>query len=733
MNRKYLYLVGLAFLLFFGFNVNVQAAVPKVLLNGSDISLGDVGLVFENNRILVPIRPLANALNCNINFDGINQTVTLEKDSNIIKFIIGQKTAYKNGKEILLDIPLRIIGSSAFVPLRFISENFDASVSWDAVNKIVNIKTNQDNNYATVQSEEDLKNILKDFTNQQNNPQILKGMGEATIKNSAANDSVAPTAASPTRFSETNVQVKGIDESDIVKTDGKYIYQIRGDIVTVSEVYPANEMKVLKNIDFDDNNFVPNELYVDENHLVVLGTTYKSNLNSEKITYENMPSSDNKGDITTLDSKTSIMPGRIMPPYQSKIALSKIISYNIADKNNISFERAVEIEGNYISSRKVGNYIYFISNKYMDFCGGDVRPLYMDSAIQSELKTIDYSDIHYFPNHISPNLISVIALDLDGSGKQAKLETYLGSSDNIYMSDKNLYIAQSPDYNETTIFKFNIDNDNIKYVNKGVVKGHILNQFSMDEFDDSFRIATTSWNNSSNNLFVLDQQMKTIGKLTGLAPNEKIYSVRFMGEKAYLVTFEQTDPLFVIDLSNKLEPKVLGELVIPGFSNYLHPLDANHILGIGKDTSVVEDNNFKRVKQGGIKIAIFDVSDVTKPVQESMKIIGDSGSYSEALYNHKAILFDKDNNLLALPVNLVEYKGETYNIVNETQCVFVLDVSLNKGITTKGQIFHSDSNYSQNSKIQRSLYINDILYTVSNSKIKANLISNLQEVGSLQF
>jgi uncharacterized secreted protein with C-terminal beta-propeller domain len=732
MNRKYLFImVCFALLLFFSFNQSVQATSPKVLLNGSYMNLGGVGPVLENNRTLVPIRPLAEALNCSISFDAINQKVSLENDISSIEFIIGQQFASKNGQEVFLDVPAKLIGNSTYVPLRFIAENFDANVTWDAENKIANIDTSSDNNYATVQSEEDFKNILRDYTSQRDySKQMLKGMEEVQTTNRAAADAAAPTAASGTRFSETNVQVKGVDESDIVKTDGKYIYQIRGDLITISEVYPANEMRFLKNIDFDDNNFVPSEIYVDENHLVVLGTTYKHDPKIEKINYDNIPIGTPEAD---MGSKMSIMPERIMPPYYQGITLAKMVSYNIADKNNITFERELQIEGNYISSRKVGNYVYFITNKYVDFYGGDVRPLVMDSATQPELKAINYSDIHYFPKYVSPNLISVIALDLDGGAKQAKVETYLGSSENIFMSDKNLYIAQSPDYNETAIYKFNIDQDNIKYVNKGIVKGRILNQFSMDEFDDSFRIATTSWNNNSNNVFVLDSQMKTIGKLTGLAPNERIYSARFIGKKAYLVTFEQIDPLFVIDLSNQTEPKVLGALKIPGFSNYLHPLDENHILGIGRDTSIVEENNFSRVKQGGIKIAIFDVSDVARPVQKSMIIIGDSGSHSEALYNHKAVLFDQENNLLALPINLVQYQGGTYNRVIETQSLFVLDVNVNKPISTRGQISHQDGYYSQNSQIKRSLYIDDILYTVSNSKIKANLITNLQEVGILQF
>ncbi len=723
MDRKHISLACCCIFLFiFCFSTYVQADSPNVQLNGNSISWGE-NPVFEKNKVLVPIRPLANVLNCSISFDEVTKIVTMQKDDNSIKFDIVQKTANQNDKDISADVPIKIINNTLFVPLRYVAENYNAAVSYNAENKTANIITGEDPTLQTIQTETELDSILTAYANQPNYPGVYQALES---KDSAA---VTPAAGAASRYSETNVQVEGIDEADIVKTDGKYIYQIRGDLVTISEAYPVNEMKVLQSVAFDDNNFTPNELYVDKNHLVVLGTTYKSRPSNEKITYSELPNESSP----TLEPTISVMPDIYIPPLRRDMSLSKIIIYDITDKSQIHYERDIEVEGNYISSRKVGNYVYYVTNKSIDFNNGDVRPLYKDSAEEQELKAIDYGQIHYFPGYISPNFISVIALDLDGIGMQAQLETYLGYSDNIYMSDKSLYIAQSPDYNETAVFKFSIDKDNIKYVNKGIVKGRILNQFSMDEFDDSFRIATTNWNNSSNNIFVLDDQMKIIGKLSGLAPNERIYSVRFMGTRLYLVTFEQTDPFFVIDLSDKTNPKVLGELIIPGFSNYLHPLDENHMLGIGRDTSLVDENNFKRVIQGGIKLAIFDVSDLAKPVQESIKIIGDSGTSSEALYNHKAILFDKESNLLALPVNSYEYKGQPYSEMSEKQSVYVFNVNVESGISEKGQIFHSDDYYTQNNLIKRSLFIDDILYTVSNRKIKANLISNLQELGVLEL
>ncbi|HNX92972.1 MAG TPA: beta-propeller domain-containing protein, partial [Syntrophomonas sp.] len=236
------------------------------------------------------------------------------------------------------------------------------------------------------------------------------------------------------------------------------------------------------------------------------------------------------------------------------------------------------------------------------------------------------------------------------------------------------------------------------------------------------------------------------GKIENIAPGERIYSTRFMGDRAYMVTFKQVDPFFVLDLSDPTQPKILGKLKIPGYSDYLHPYDENHIIGFGKET--VEASGFNGESTAfyqGLKIAIFDVTDVSQPVEMSKVVIGDRGTDSELLRNHKALLFSRDKNLLALPVtvmttdqqntkmnsgNIPEYGGFAF------QGAYIYNIDLQNGLQYKGRITHlNDEDYVKagnywneaEKSISRILYIGDTLYTLSPAMIKSNQLDSLQE------
>jgi uncharacterized secreted protein with C-terminal beta-propeller domain len=183
---------------------------------------------------------------------------------------------------------------------------------------------------------------------------------------------------------------------------------------------------------------------------------------------------------------------------------------------------------------------------------------------------------------------------------------------------------------------------------QGSVPGYTLNQYAMDEYNGYFRVAT-NWfgDNQISNVYVLNPDLSVAGKLEGLAPNENLHATRFMGNRCYLVTFKTTDPLFVIDLSDPTNPRLLGELKIPGYSDYLHPYDDTHLIGLGKDA--VEEGNTAYYL--GVKLSLFDVGDVAHPLEVASVTIGDRGSDSEALYNPKAFLFDRAKNLLVVPIS----------------------------------------------------------------------------------
>jgi uncharacterized secreted protein with C-terminal beta-propeller domain len=249
-------------------------------------------------------------------------------------------------------------------------------------------------------------------------------------------------------------------------------------------------------------------------------------------------------------------------------------------------------------------------------------------------------------------------------------------------------------------------------------------------------VATTSWANDvqANNVYVLDSTMAVVGKIEGMAPGEKIYSARFMGDRAYVVTFEKVDPLFVINLTDPRDPQVLGWLKTPGFSDYLQPLDQNHVLGIGKDAVASEQGDFAWYQ--GMKLSVFDVTNLTSPVETSTYVIGNRGTTSPALTDQKALLYDGSRNLLVIPVTVAkvdasQYGGQPPASAYGTpvwQGAYVLNISPDEGISLNGTVTHLGGKLTGNSAdynlyVQRALYIGDFLYTISDGQV---MISSLQ-------
>jgi uncharacterized secreted protein with C-terminal beta-propeller domain len=276
----------------------------------------------------------------------------------------------------------------------------------------------------------------------------------------------------------------------------------------------------------------------------------------------------------------------------------------------------------------------------------------------------------------------------------------------------------------------------------------VLNQFSMDEYDGYFRVATTTHGEKPlNNVYVLNMALNITGSLEGLAPGETIYSARFMGERCYVVTFRNIDPLFVIDLSNPDAPKVLGELKITGYSSYLHPYDETHIIGIGKET-VAEREDFAWYQ--GVKISLFDVSDVNNPEVVDNVTIGHRGTDSPVLWDHKAFLFDKERNLLVIPVLEAKvdeslYPGEVRPDAYGRpvwQGAYVFDISIDDGLQLRGKITHVENitdpeqgyyYFYSPFAVERSLYIDDVLYTISDAKIMMNSLDNLDYINEVKL
>lgn len=273
----------------------------------------------------------------------------------------------------------------------------------------------------------------------------------------------------------------------------------------------------------------------------------------------------------------------------------------------------------------------------------------------------------------------------------------------------------------------------------------------MDEYDGYFRIATTlseQWSRfredpaeSYSNLYVLDSDLNNIGALEKLAPGERIYSARFMNDRAFLVTFKQVDPLFAIDLSNPANPTIAGSLKIPGFSNYLHPYDENHLIGIGYSTKL-EDGDF--ITQQGLKISLFDVTDLSNPIEQDSIVIGDRGTASLATSDHKAVLFSKEKGLLVIPATIREFNSPSDYWGKLTFDGALVLAITDQEITERGRIDHTDGfkdeeyfyvggNSFQEASVPRSLYLENDLYTVSQSYIKINDLTSLEAIQSIEM
>ncbi|HSQ92877.1 MAG TPA: beta-propeller domain-containing protein, partial [Methanoregula sp.] len=339
---------------------------------------------------------------------------------------------------------------------------------------------------------------------------------------------------------------------------------------------------------------------------------------------------------------------------------------------------------------------------------------------------------------VAPSGVSIPVLWEDfNKMSEAEKQAYIAELKN---AEQEKIAKQEIDQTTTAIHKIAISNGAITYLARGEVPGILESQFSMDEYENNLRVATTSnvyttrGSYEYNNVFVLDAGMKTIGSLTHIAEQEKIYSTRFIGERLYMVTFKRIDPFFVIDLSNPVSPKILGKLKIPGYSDYLHPYDANHIIGVGKETGT---NDWGGVSTKGLKLALFDVSDVENPRQLDKVEIGDAGTDSAVLSDHKAFLFDKAKNLLVIPARVVRNEPAVYEkdgILRQNNIwygAYVFGLTPEAGFTLRGTVQHgtgSDRYYyygSSANEVKRSLYIDNVLYTLSTRKILANSLSDI--------
>ncbi|MGD9761408.1 MAG: beta-propeller domain-containing protein [Candidatus Izemoplasmatales bacterium] len=589
-------------------------------------------------------------------------------------------------------------------------------------------------NVGSFSSYEQLGDYLKEFYDYNTevnrwyslNSEVPLGTPEA----GAVEDSVNFDQDEERDYSKTNNQVEGVDEADTILTDGYYIYIISGnkffmvDAETLDIVY----------IYYEESMYFEG-LYIYEDKIVLLGNYYVY-LNYE---YPEGDDTEDKttetGDTVTSDDTVMIEPSYYPIYWNSYHYGTKIVVLDKSDITNVEVSRELMFDESYIaSSRMIDGYLYLIMNNYSIsyyYEEDSFVPQYMDSVVNDELEDLPVNQIFFMPNdseNFSYLLLASFKVDDD---EEASIKAYLGSTYQIYMSAENLYTTVyrfKYDYmnntyeDKTFILRFAIENNELAYKAFSTIDGMPLNQFSMDEYDGVFRIAVTDYNYSfagaeyTNTMFLFDattdDEMTLISSLEGLGkPGERIYAVRFSEETAYVVTFVNTDPLYKLDLSDPVNPAILGEFYEEGVSDYLHVITDNLMIGVGRQA---ETDEYDRTFFTGVKIALYDTSGDTPTNIETYLVEGEY-SYTNVSYNHKYFMsfapIDEDFTYIAIPVSLYSNNYSRYS-----QNMFVFKVHHSGDLELVAQLEQTSENYFDS--IEKAVMIENYIYTLSYSQIQ---------------
>lgn len=535
-------------------------------------------------------------------------------------------------------------------------------------------------------------------------------------------------------YSTTNIQVAGVDEADLVKNDGEYLYVSSNDYsANQNYIYivkaDAEDPRVISRILLENNTYLAGiYLSQDSDELVVIGSEYQ---------------------FFILDAEPARAEGMIYP-YQSEVRTFLKV-YDISDKAYPVLADNFTLTGSYFNSRMIGDYVYTVVSQPAQILENNILLLpriyagtEVNEVAPSEIyysNTANYTDVadNYF------TYTTFFGLNVkDSSQGLTNMTILMGGASTMYVSLNNMYITYPTwsDGQYTSIYRVSINEGKLNFQAKGAVAGSVLNQYSMDEYNGYFRLATTNWKDTTQNtVYVVNMNLTAVGsiELQKAEIRETIMSAKFIGNKAYIVTFEQKDPFFVLDMSNPTNPRVSGILEIPGYSSYLHPYDENYIIGLGMEDSTV-------------KLSLFDVTNVNDPKEIAKYIVQGDYSYSDALNDPKAFLFDKAKQLLAIPISITQYgvvdggisppTGDEISIDPITggywQGAFVFRLSVTGGFELRGGITHQENpnqlyygDYKLN--VIRTLFIGDTLYTISNAKVQLNNLENLAFIAEVNL
>ncbi len=496
-------------------------------------------------------------------------------------------------------------------------------------------------------------------------------------------------------YSKTNLMTAGVDESDIAKTDGQYIYTVESGKVKIYDIrdgLPKEPKTLIPSRKSASDHIL--ELYVDGDTMTVIVQEASASLENEtdrdKSTKESEPE-----DVYYMDSET----------------VTVVYVYDISDRNNPVPKGCMKQDGTYHTSRKIGNHLYLFTDYSMEAPQEEKDEAVSRDGISGWIPSVNdtavSADCIYLPKSGTNSLI-MASVDVTNPKKAADIKMVVSDYVDIYVSSSSIFLYDT-EYTAnqcfTRIAKFSMEGGEIRAVDAASVNGSIEDSFAINEYQGYLRILTTDWSGEEeeNAVYVLDSEMKLEGEISGIARGEQIYSARFLKNTGYFVTYRNTDPLFTVDFSEPSNPQIIGELKVTGFSEYLHFWGDDKLLGIGYETDPQSG------ERKGIKLSMFDISD-PKAVTEKDRLVLEQMDYSPALYNYKAVLADEGKNLIGLM--LLDY-GEN----GEKACYETFSYQEGEGFVKKLSEAMEDSGSGDGAEGYRGLYAGRYFYISGGGKL----------------
>ncbi|MEE8397866.1 MAG: beta-propeller domain-containing protein [Desulfobacterales bacterium] len=581
----------------------------------------------------------------------------------------------------------------------------------------------------------------------------------ATTTAAATTTTLAPSGVGSDDYSQTNTQESGVAESDRTKTDGTYMYVADDRKITIIEAVPANAMSLVSTIDVNGS---VGELYLFDGILVVL--------------YIPDGSGGNSWSGTNLSGQADVG----LPYWLPVDTQTGIMLVDVSEPSTPGIIQEVRADGSLLSSRLTGGKLHVVQQYlpdlpplelYYDGTQADrdevidantesLDPLSLDDLIpfyetvDENGNTIDSGRLVAVEDFYQPDdpeggsIIALMTFDMNNADQPFQSVGLIADAHLVYASTESLYtgatvwdgsagfVADYDQRQQTVIHKFDLTGEAVRIKGTGRVQGQALNQFSFSEYEGVLRVATTTgrrWGSStlSNHVYCLEETggaLETIGRLEGLAPGEKLYAARFLGPRGFLVTYVKIDPLFTLDLSDPTDPRVAGELKVPGYSDYIHPLGENHLLTIGKDTVVQGGTAWYQ----GVQLSIFDISDFADPTLLHVEKIGARGT--ESISTHKAFTFWAQYGLLAIPIDLHEYVDTPTNPWESGSHTFnglyVYRITTGDGFEYLGRIDTSESTIRY-PDWTRGVFIDDSVYAVKRDAVRSADIDDIENTVSV--